>query len=236
MPQFRTEHDSMGEVRVPADALWRAQTQRAVENFPSAATPIEPALIHAIGRAAAAAATVNGELGIRRDRPPAIVAAARGRRGRARCRVPRRRLPDRVGDQLQHERQRGHRDSPSVPGPTSTPTTTSTPASRATTPSRRRIHVAATLAVVGRPPARRSTSRWQPRRKAEEFADLVKSGPHPPDGRDAGDARPGARWVRRHGAVRRGAARVGPAPGPRAPAGGTAVGTGINTPAGSPSA
>ncbi|MCW2842710.1 MAG: fumarase, partial [Nocardioides sp.] len=32
--EFRTEHDSMGEVQVPRDALWRAQTQRAVENFP----------------------------------------------------------------------------------------------------------------------------------------------------------------------------------------------------------
>ena len=36
---FRIEHDSMGEVRVPADALWRAQTQRAVENFPISGTP-----------------------------------------------------------------------------------------------------------------------------------------------------------------------------------------------------
>ena len=46
---FRIEHDSMGEVRVPKDALWRAQTQRAVENFPISGTPIEPALIRAIG-------------------------------------------------------------------------------------------------------------------------------------------------------------------------------------------
>ncbi len=39
-PQFRIEHDTMGEVRVPVDALWRAQTQRAVENFrfPAAAS------------------------------------------------------------------------------------------------------------------------------------------------------------------------------------------------------
>ncbi len=34
MDQWRTEHDSMGDVQVPADALWQAQTQRAVENFP----------------------------------------------------------------------------------------------------------------------------------------------------------------------------------------------------------
>jgi fumarate hydratase, class II len=59
---FRVEHDSMGEVRVPADALWKAQTQRAVENFPISGTPIEPALIHALGQVKAAAAAANGRL------------------------------------------------------------------------------------------------------------------------------------------------------------------------------
>lgn len=54
----------MGEVEVPADALWRAQTQRAVENFPISGTPIEPALVHALGHVKAAAAVVNGELGV----------------------------------------------------------------------------------------------------------------------------------------------------------------------------
>ena len=51
--EFRIEHDSMGEVRVPAWAKWRAQTQRAVENFPISGTPIEPALIHALGEVTA---------------------------------------------------------------------------------------------------------------------------------------------------------------------------------------
>ena len=77
MSDFRTEHDSMGEVQVPTDALWRAQTQRAVENFPISGTPIEPALIHAIGQVKAAAARVNGELGIvDADRAKAIETAA----------------------------------------------------------------------------------------------------------------------------------------------------------------
>jgi len=62
--QFRIEHDSMGDVRVPKDALWRAQTQRAVENFPISGTPIEPALIHAIGHVKAAAAKANADLGV----------------------------------------------------------------------------------------------------------------------------------------------------------------------------
>jgi len=77
-PEHRVEHDSMGEVRVPRDALWRAQTQRAVENFPISGTPIEPGLIHAIGHVKAAAATVNGALGVLDgERAGAIVEAAR---------------------------------------------------------------------------------------------------------------------------------------------------------------
>ena len=44
MPRYRIEHDTMGEVRVPAAALWRAQTQRAVENFPISGTTLEPTL------------------------------------------------------------------------------------------------------------------------------------------------------------------------------------------------
>src|SRR3954451_15459084 len=59
---FRIEHDSMGEVRVPAKALWRAQTQRAVENFPLSGLTVDPALIAALGAIKGAAATVNAEL------------------------------------------------------------------------------------------------------------------------------------------------------------------------------
>ncbi|WP_030165265.1 class II fumarate hydratase [Spirillospora albida] len=61
---FRVEHDSMGEVRVPAAAKWRAQTQRAVENFPISGRGLEPAHIAALGHIKAAAATVNAELGV----------------------------------------------------------------------------------------------------------------------------------------------------------------------------
>jgi fumarate hydratase, class II len=61
---FRTEHDSMGEVQVPADALWGAQTQRAVENFPVSGELLPAGLIAALGSIKAAAAVVNGELGV----------------------------------------------------------------------------------------------------------------------------------------------------------------------------
>ncbi|WP_406383667.1 class II fumarate hydratase [Streptomyces sp. NBC_01618] len=59
---FRVEHDSMGEVRVPVDAKWRAQTQRAVENFPISGQRLERAHIEALARIKAAAAKVNAEL------------------------------------------------------------------------------------------------------------------------------------------------------------------------------
>jgi fumarate hydratase, class II len=61
---FRVEHDSMGEVLVPADALWGAQTQRAVENFPVSGERLPRELIGALASIKGAAATVNGELGV----------------------------------------------------------------------------------------------------------------------------------------------------------------------------
>ncbi|MEU5023042.1 class II fumarate hydratase [Streptomyces milbemycinicus] len=62
--KYRIEHDSMGEVRVPEHAKWRAQTQRAVENFPVSGQRLERAHIEALARIKAAAATVNASLGV----------------------------------------------------------------------------------------------------------------------------------------------------------------------------
>src|SRR5580704_7091823 len=61
---FRTEHDSMGEVQVPADALWGAQTQRAVQNFPVSGERIGRDMIAGLASVKGAAATVNGALGV----------------------------------------------------------------------------------------------------------------------------------------------------------------------------
>ncbi len=63
MSEFRTERDSMGEVRVPAQAYYGAQTQRAKENFPISGWPLPPALIHALGLVKYAAAVANRDLG-----------------------------------------------------------------------------------------------------------------------------------------------------------------------------
>ncbi|WP_405008810.1 class II fumarate hydratase [Kitasatospora purpeofusca] len=75
--QYRIEHDSMGEVRVPAAAKWQAQTQRAVENFPVSGQRLEPAHIAALARIKAAAARVNARLGVLDEETAgAIVSAA----------------------------------------------------------------------------------------------------------------------------------------------------------------
>jgi fumarate hydratase class II len=70
--EYRIEHDTMGEVKVPVNALWRAQTQRAVENFPISGTPIESQQIRALALIKQAAAKVNAELGVV---PPDIAGA-----------------------------------------------------------------------------------------------------------------------------------------------------------------
>ena len=62
--EHRIEHDTMGEVKVPAKALWKAQTQRAIDNFPISGIPINPELIAALGLIKEAAAKTNAELGV----------------------------------------------------------------------------------------------------------------------------------------------------------------------------
>ncbi|EIC63093.1 class II fumarate hydratase [Mycobacteroides abscessus] len=75
--QYRIEHDTMGEVRVPAEALWRAQTQRAVENFPISGRGLERTQIRALGLLKGACAQVNKDLGLlAAEKADAIIAAA----------------------------------------------------------------------------------------------------------------------------------------------------------------
>ena len=109
--EYRIEHDTMGEVRVPINALWRAQTQRAVENFPISGRGLERTQIRALGLLKGACAQVNKDLG--------LLAAGEGRRDHRRGRrdrrrpprrsVPDRRVPNRLGHKLEHEHQRGDR-------------------------------------------------------------------------------------------------------------------------------
>ena len=76
--EYRIEHDTMGEVKVPKDALWRAQTQRAVENFPISGRGLESQQIRALGLLKAACARVNKDLGnLDAEKADAIIAAAK---------------------------------------------------------------------------------------------------------------------------------------------------------------
>ena len=111
---FRIEHDSMGEVKVPAEAKWAAQTQRAVENFPISHRPIDRRLIRALALIKAEAAAVNA----RRKDVEAVdksvgdairAAAAEVADGRWDDQFPVDIFQTGSGHLVEHERQRGHR-------------------------------------------------------------------------------------------------------------------------------
>ena len=72
----RIEHDSMGELKVPADALWGAQTQRAVQNFPISGLTLPRAFIRALALIKQAAALVNARLGLLEGKRAAAIATA----------------------------------------------------------------------------------------------------------------------------------------------------------------
>src|SRR5687768_9159758 len=77
MSEFRTEKDSMGELKVPAKALYAAQTQRAVQNFPISGLRMPREFIRAVGLIKSACAGANAELGhMRKNAAKAIRAAA----------------------------------------------------------------------------------------------------------------------------------------------------------------
>src|SRR5438445_11598110 len=78
MSEVRIEKDSMGDVRVPAQAYYGAQTQRAVDNFPISGQPLPRRLIHALGLVKVAAATANRDLGkLKPELAEPIIRAAR---------------------------------------------------------------------------------------------------------------------------------------------------------------
>jgi fumarate hydratase class II len=233
--EYRVEHDSMGEVRVPAWAKWRAQTQRAVENFPISGTPIERELIAALAAIKGAAAQVNADLGV-------LDGAIAGAIAEASVSVAR-------GDWDAHFPidvfQTGS-------GTSSNMNTNEVLASLATEslgnavhpndhvnasqssndvfPSA--IHVATTRAIVRDLIPALEHLEAALSRKAREFADVVKSGrTHLMDATPVtlGQEFGGYAAAVRYGVERlqSSLARVG-----ELPLGGTAVGTGINTPAG----
>ncbi len=236
-PRFRTEHDTMGDVQVPVDALWRAQTQRAVENFPISHRPLEPANVRALGLVKAAAARVNGQLGI----VPAEMAAA----------IERAALEVAEGD---HDDefpidvfQTGSGTSSNMNANEVVATLASRDLGSAVHPNDHvnasqssndvfptAVHVAAAQAVVAEllPALIRFAESLEA--KADEFSQVVKAGrTHL---MDATPVTLGQEFGGYAAQIRLGIERLGSAL-PRLaalPLGGTAVGTGINTPAGFP--
>ena len=227
----------MGEVRVPARAKWRAQTQRAVENFPISGQPIERELIRGLALIKGFGARVRAERGLLdADKAAAISAVGRSRspRGDWDAEFPidvfqtgsgtsSNMNANEVIATLASERLGGAAVHPNddVNDPLS---------SNDQFPSA--IHVAATNAVVNDLIPALRVLRGGAGGEGGRVRDGGEVRADAPDGRDAGDARAGVRRLRGAGRVRHRAARVGAPRLAELPLGGTAVGTGINAPAG----
>jgi fumarate hydratase class II len=233
--EFRIEHDTMGEVRVPAWAKWRAQTQRAVENFPISGRPVEPAIVHALAAIKGAAAEVNAELGVLdADTAKAIAAAAAEvADGRWDEHFPIDVFQTGSGtstnmnvNEVVATLASGRHDASIHPNDH----VNASQSSNDTFPSA--IHLAATRAVVRDLVPALTHLRDALGRKAEEFSDVVKSGrTHL---MDATPVTLGQEFGGYAAQVSYGIERL-EASLPRLaelPLGGTAVGTGINTPTG----
>ena len=249
MTEFRVEHDSMGEVRVPAKAYYGAQTQRAVENFPISGWPLPPELIHALGLvkfAAAIGQSRSGQAhrhGKKRAHRPADRRPAgrlpRSDRRKIRRRVSDRRLSDRLGHVEQHERQRGDQQS----GHRTLPAATDSPQKKPIHPNDHvnmgqstndmfptAIHVAVALAIHSELIPALARLHDGAGRKSAGLGQDHQDRPHASGRRHAAAAGAGNRRLRpadrsfRVARARRAAEAVY-----ELPAGGTAVGTGINT-------
>jgi fumarate hydratase class II len=235
MTEYRIEHDSMGEVRVPADALWRAQTQRAVENFPVSGLRVDPALVAALGAIKGAAARVNADLGVLDADVAEAVAAAAAE----------------IADGRHYEQfpidvfQTGSGTSTNMNTNEVVATLATQRLGKPVHPNDHvnasqssndvfpsAIHIAATRAIVGDLLPALDHLAMALDRKAVEFAEVVKSGrTHL---MDATPVTLGQEFGGYAAAIQLGIERLSAAL-PRVgelPLGGTAVGTGINTPPG----
>jgi fumarate hydratase class II len=232
--EFRIEHDSMGEVRVPAEALWRAQTQRAVENFPISGTTLESRHIHALAATKAAAAAVNAALGVITDEQAGAIrdAAAVVMSGDLDDQFPLDVFQTGSGTSSNMNMNEVLASLASRAGVDVHPNdhVNASQSSNDTFPTS--IHVAAAMAVAEDLQPALGVLAKSLEAKAEEFAGLVKSGrTHL---MDATPVMLGQEFGGYAATVRLAIERLD-AVLPRVrelPLGGTAVGTGINTPAG----
>ncbi|MFS3128023.1 class II fumarate hydratase [Nocardioides sp. Bht2] len=234
MSEYRIEHDSMGEVQVPAAALWRAQTQRAIENFPISGTTLEPRLIRAMALVKGAAAKVNTDLGVIEAEKGAAIekAAAVIAAGEHGDQFPIDVFQTGSGTSSNMNMNEVLASLTQAAGVEVHPNdhVNASQSSNDTFPTA--IHVAATLAVIEdlQPGLRVLATSLEA--KAEEFSEVVKSGrTHLMDATPVMLGQEFGGWA---ATVRYGLERLD-AVLPRVaelPLGGTAVGTGINTPPG----
>jgi len=231
----RIERDTMGEVRVPRTALWKAQTQRAVENFPISGTPIEPALISALGQIKRAAAAANAELGVLDGAVAAAIqeAAAAVSEGRHDAEFPIDVFQTGSGtsSNMNTNEVIASLASTALGKPVhSNDHVNASQSSNDVFPSA--IHIATTSSLVNDLVPALDHLHAALTRKAVEFADVVKSGrTHLMDATPVTLGQEFGGYARQ---VQLGVQRIKGAV-PRVaelPLGGTAVGTGINTPAG----
>ena len=209
----------MGEVQVPADALWRAQTQRAVENFPISGSTLEPAHVRALAQVKAAAAKVNAELGVVDETMAAAIrdAAAEVADGRHDDHFPVDVFQTGSGTS---SNMNMNEVLASLAQPRRGRRTPQRPRQRQPVQQRHLPDLDPRGRDRGdhpRPGPRPGPPRSGARGQGRGVQGRRQGRPDPPDGRHAGDARPGARRVRRRGPARHRAARVGPATGRGAP-------------------
>ena len=230
----RTEHDSMGDVEVPRDALWRAQTQRAVENFPISGGRLEPEHVQALALVKAAAARVNARLGVLdQSLADAIAEAAEAVAGGEHADA----FPIDVfqtgsGTSSNMNMNEVLASLAAKAGVTAHPNDHVNASQSSNDVFPTSIHVAAVRAVHGQLLPALDHLADSLERKEEEFADIVKSGrTHL---MDATPVMLGQEFGGYAAIVRLGSERiVSTLPRVAAlPLGGTAVGTGINTPEG----
>lgn len=231
---FRIEHDSMGDVRVPASALWRAQTQRAVENFPISGTPLEPRMIRALALVKQAAARANATLEVvSADRAAAIERAAGAvAAGEHLDQFPIDVFQTGSGTSSNMNMNEVLASLAAEDGVEVHPNdhVNASQSSNDTFPTA--IHVAATLAVVEDLQPALETLRSALATKASEFAKLVKSGrTHLMDATPVMLGQEFGGYAATLALASERLATVLPRVR-ELPLGGTAVGTGINTPAG----
>ncbi|WP_460795920.1 class II fumarate hydratase [Nocardioides pacificus] len=232
--EHRIEHDSMGAVRVPKDALWRAQTQRAIENFPISGTTLESRHVQAMARVKSAAAAVNAELGVITEEQAGAIrsAAAEVIEGRHDAHFPLDVFQTGSGTSSNMNMNEVLASLAARAGVDVHPNdhVNASQSSNDTFPTS--IHVAAALAVAEDLQPALATLAASLEAKAEEFSGLVKSGrTHLMDATPVmlGQEFGGYAATLRYAAERLDAVL------PRVrelPLGGTAVGTGINTPPG----